>query len=75
MPSLQELETDWITTLQAAKVLGRSRQGAHNLVHDRKVRGVLVGSHEPVGRPVMIFDKKSCEEFARHEKERGAWWS
>ena len=75
MPSLQELERDWVTTLQAATILNRSRQGAINLANERKVRGVLVGKHEPVGRGAWIFEKKSCEEFARHEKERGAWWS
>ena len=75
MPSLQELEEQWITTQQAASIVQRSRQGAINLARDGRVRAVLVGRHEPVGRPVWIFDKRSCEDFAAKEKKRGIWWS
>ena len=70
MPSLQELERDWITVSQAAAIVRRSRQGVHNLCRDRRLRGVVVGRHEPVGRPVLILDKRDCEEFARQEQER-----
>ena len=70
MPSLQELESSWVTVAQAAAIVRRSRQGVHNLYRDRRLRGVVVGRHEPIGRPVLILGKRSCEEFARQEQER-----
>ena len=70
MPSLQELETGWVTVAQAAAIVGRSRQGVHNVHMERRLRGVMVGRHEPVGRPVLILDKQSCAEFARQEQDR-----
>lgn len=68
MPRLDELR-DWYTTQQAAHALGYSRQGVHNLVKDGKIRGVLVGEHHAIGRPVLIVDPKSIQTFLKEQKQ------
>lgn len=42
---MTEADREWLTTSQAAELLGRTAQTVRNLARDRKLRGYLVGSH------------------------------
>lgn len=65
---MHELES-WYTTELAAKALGRSHQGAINLVLDGKIRGVKVGRAHPASKGCWIFEPESIKKFV--EAERG----
>ncbi len=62
MPSVKEFE-GWLTTSEAAKELGRTRQGIHWMIDKERL---LVAAHTKLG---ILIDPKSIEEFKR--KERG----
>ncbi len=57
MVKLKELEA-WLTSGEAATVLGRTKQGTINLVKKGQVRGVKT-------RAGWLYDPKSVEDFAR----------
>ena len=62
MMSLKELER-WMTTGQASRLLGRSRQGTINLAEDRRLRAVKVGGE------VWIYDPESVKEFKNKQRK------
>ena len=57
MPTLKEFER-WLSTGQAAKRLGKTRQGVLWLAKDGRLRGVETA----VG---WLFDPESVEEYAK----------
>ncbi len=64
---LRDLE-DWLTTGQAAKELGITRQRVLAMVADGRLRAVLVGRNQREhGRATWIFDPASIE---RHKADR-----
>ncbi len=62
MVSLKELEK-WLSTSQAARVLGWSRQGVINLAEQKRVRAVRTACG-------WLYDPKSVENFAVMERGR-----
>ena len=60
MVRLKDLET-WLTSGEAAAVLGRTKQGTINLIKSGRVRGVKT-------RAGWLYDPKSVEVFK--DKER-----
>jgi len=56
MVSLRELET-WLSTGQAARALGRSRQGVIDLAEARHLRAVKTAAG-------WLYDPKSIADFA-----------
>jgi len=61
MVKLKELEK-WLTSGEAAQILGRTKQGTINLAKSGRVRGVKT-------RAGWLYDPKSIEEFARKWKD------
>ncbi len=59
MVRLKELET-WLTTGEAAAILGRTMQGKINLIKSGRVRGVKT-------RAGWLYDPKSVEDFRQKE--------
>jgi len=62
MPSLRELE-NWMSTGQASKRIGRSRQGTIRLAEDGRIRAAKTGAG-------WIYDPASVEAFAEQERQR-----
>ncbi|MDP9476573.1 MAG: helix-turn-helix domain-containing protein [Actinomycetota bacterium] len=55
MPTLKEFEK-WLSTGQAAKALGRSRQGVIDLAEEKRLRAVKTAAG-------WLYDPKSVESF------------
>jgi hypothetical protein len=63
--SIEKLETEWITTAQAAHLIGIRRQRVYEDVRDQRLRGAHVGRAAPGGRGVLLVDKASAETYRR----------
>ncbi len=68
---IAELET-WLSTQEAARRMGLSRQGAINLARDSRspVRAVHVGKHSENERGYWIFDPYSVDQSPEAERKR-----
>lgn len=62
MVSLKDLER-WLSTTQAARVLGWSRQGVINLAEQKRVRAARTACG-------WLYDPESVENFAAIERGR-----
>jgi excisionase family DNA binding protein len=62
MPSIAEFEK-WLTTQQAARRLGKTRQGVVWLCEQRRLRA----ARTPLG---WLVDPESVEQYERRERER-----
>ena len=60
MVKLKELET-WLTTGEAAAMLGRTKQGTINLIKSGRVRGVKT-------RAGWLYDPTGVEEFRQRKR-------
>lgn len=67
--SIEKLEAEWITTAQAARLIGVRRQRVYEAVRDQRLRGAHVGRDAPGGRGVLVVDKASAEEYRRELAE------
>ncbi len=63
--SIEKLEAEWITTGQAAHLMGVRRQRVYEAVRDQRLRGAHVGRDAPGGRGVLVVDRESVETYAR----------
>ena len=64
MPSLKELES-WLSTSQAAKRMGKTRQGAMWMAENKRVRAVKTACG-------WLFDPKGVEEVERAKSKTEA---
>ena len=62
MVSIKELER-WLSTGQASKKLGRSRQGVIDLAEARRLGAVKTAAG-------WLYDPESVEAFAERDKKR-----
>jgi excisionase family DNA binding protein len=67
--NIERLEAEFLTTSQAAHVIGIPRQHVYELVKESRLRGAHVGRDAPGGRGVLLVDKASCETYRREIEE------
>ncbi len=67
--SIEKLEAEWMTTAQAAHLIGIGRQRVYEAVKEQRLRGAHVGRDAPGGRGVLLVDKASAEQYRRELTE------
>ncbi len=67
--NIERLENEFLTTSQAAHVIGIPRQRVYELVKESRLRGAHVGRDVPGGRGVLLVDAASCETYRREMEE------
>jgi excisionase family DNA binding protein len=67
--NIERLEAEFLTTSQAAHVIGIPRQRVYELVKESRLRGAHVGKDAPGGRGVLLVDAASCETYRRELAE------
>jgi hypothetical protein len=63
--NIERLEQEWITSAQAAHVVGVKRQRIYEAVKQSRLRGAHVGRDAAGGRGVLLVDKQSAEQYRR----------
>lgn len=63
--NIERLEAEFLTTSQAAHVIGIPRQRVYDAVKEKRLRGAHVGRDAPGGRGVLLVDKASAEQYRR----------
>jgi excisionase family DNA binding protein len=67
--NIERLEAEFLTTSQAAHVIGIPRQRVYEAVKQKRLRGAHVGKDAPGGRGVLLVDAASCETYRRELAE------